>query len=764
MSQYLGDISAYALAVSQGYTGTEEEYAELMASYATVGQTAVTAAQTATTKASEAATSATTATNKATEATTAATTATTKAGEASTSASTATSAKDTAVSAASTATTKATEATTAAATATSAKTDAVAANTAAQSAKTAAQTAQTGAETAAASVEASAAQIATNTADISQLKSEFTALESDGAVPSAEQILTDKGVTDCVPYHYRKTGSNGADRLYDQIVGGTVRFNQLVQNIHETVTRNGVTATNNGDGSMTLSGTATAATAIELTGSFAWAKNHVYYLGKPLQFDLYNGYVAEGKNIVKTTNDITSYIYALISNGVTLNEKIYPQGIDLTAMFGTTIADYIYQLEQTTAGAGVAFFKALFPNDYYPYNAGELVSVSGLSEHKMVGKNLLAKPFVHYESVNVSLDECFFIKSGTYMFHFDSTNATSWRFLVRVMDGDGNLLTDSAYNPSSGLAYYSSVNGWLNQANITVKYIPITIAKDCYIRIMIASGDTSANTTVTGAQLEFGTTATAYKPYKAHSYPLDSTLTLRGVPKLVDGKMCFDGDTYDADGTVTRKYGVVDLGTLNWTKNTSVQNLFYCFRLPDMKVYANTTVADWMSSKYKTTNGNTLETTDKSIAMLNTNHIYVNDSAFTDATATEFKTAMSGVMLVYELTTPTTEEADPYQHLQQCDPNGTEEYVSTGIVPIGHNSFYPENLRAKVEQLPWSFTSLIAPTESAFVATRNYTTGSLFIVDNVLYKATSNIANGGTITPNTNCTATTLSEIISALA
>ena len=174
MSQYLGDISAYALAVSQGYTGTEEEYAELMASYATVGQTAVTAAQTATTKASEAATSATTATNKASEATTAATTATTKAGEASTSASTATSAKDTAVSASQTATTKATEATTAAATAVSAKDDAVSANTAAQSAKTAAQTAQTGAETAAASVQSSAAQIATNAEDISQLKSELS--------------------------------------------------------------------------------------------------------------------------------------------------------------------------------------------------------------------------------------------------------------------------------------------------------------------------------------------------------------------------------------------------------------------------------------------------------------------------------------------------------------------------------------------------------------------------------------------------------------
>ena len=185
MSQYLGDISAYALAVSQGYTGTEEEYAELMASYATVGQTAVTAAQTATTKASEAATSATTATNKASEATTAATTATTKAGEASTSASTATSAKDTAVSASQTATTKATEATTAAATATSAKTDAVAANTAAQSAKTAAQTAQTGAETAAASVQESASQIAQNTSDISELKEDLTQISAQIRVIAA---------------------------------------------------------------------------------------------------------------------------------------------------------------------------------------------------------------------------------------------------------------------------------------------------------------------------------------------------------------------------------------------------------------------------------------------------------------------------------------------------------------------------------------------------------------------------------------------------
>lgn len=49
--------------------------------------------------------------------------------------------------------------------------------------------------------------------------------------------------------------------------------------------------------------------------------------------------------------------------------------IDLTQMFGSTIADYIYSLETAQAGAGVSFFKALFDKDYYPYNAGELMSV-----------------------------------------------------------------------------------------------------------------------------------------------------------------------------------------------------------------------------------------------------------------------------------------------------------------------------------------------------------------------------------------------------
>lgn len=90
MSKFIGIVSAYAYAVSQGYTGTEEEYAELMASYATVAEETAESAESAQASATTANSAASTATNKASEATTAAQTATDKAGEAQQSAQTAT--------------------------------------------------------------------------------------------------------------------------------------------------------------------------------------------------------------------------------------------------------------------------------------------------------------------------------------------------------------------------------------------------------------------------------------------------------------------------------------------------------------------------------------------------------------------------------------------------------------------------------------------------------------------------------------------------
>ena len=63
-----------------------------------------------------------------------------------------------------------------------------------------------------------------------------------------------------------------------------------------------------------------------------------------------------------------------------------------------------------------------------------------------------------------------------------------------------------------------------------------------------------------------------YEPYTKHSYPLDSDLVLRGIPKLdASNNLYFDGDIYESDGTVKRRYGIVDLGTLSWSAGTDSQ-------------------------------------------------------------------------------------------------------------------------------------------------------------------------------------------------
>lgn len=179
-----------------------------------------------------------------------------------------------------------------------------------------------------------------------------------------------------------------------------------------------------------------------------------------------------------------------------------------------------------------------------------------------------------------------------------------------------------------------------------------------------------------------------------NNYPLDD-IELRGPLKLVGNEIKYDGDVYEANGTVTRKYGY--------------------------RAY---------------------EAGDESLA-----------NAITDGTHT-----------VYKLNTPTTELADPFTSPQQVFADGTEEYIDNRTVPIpvGHETKYELDLASKLIGLPWNM-SMIAPVEVEYKATRNYTAGQYLIVDNTLYKVTSNISNGGTITPNSNVTETTVATELIAL-
>ena len=95
---------------------------------------------------------------------------------------------------------------------------------------------------------------------------------------------------------------------------------------------------------------------------------------------------------------------------------------------------------------------------------------------------------------------------------------------------------------------------------------------------------------------------------------------------------------------------------------------------------------------------------DKVVAVGASGTISIRDAS-AGTNPSDFKTAMSGVYLVYELATPTTETADPYTSPQIVNDFGTEEWVLDSDVfpmPVGHNTDYPIDLKAQVEMMPHS--------------------------------------------------------------
>ena len=320
----------------------------------------------------------------------------------------------------------------------------------------------------------------------------------------------------------------------------------------------------------------------------------------------------------------------------------------------------------------MAWLKEHFPKmcQYNPYDAGSIQSVSGLVSHDTVGFN---------------------------QFDGEWNGATvGWRTAINFMP----VIPNETYYVS--LPYWNADNAYADCYDIdkslvqelllmgrnstfvipsNVRFIKPKVWNDKDLRdICINLSDASRNG--------------QYEPYRKSSYPLDSTLTLRGIPKLDNGNLYYDGDVYGADGSVSRKYGVVDLGTLDWHKGNaswSTSSLSTLIKLPT----SNNDVPQLIisSKPYKPVSSN-LDT-----GVAGTYEVIVNLSngvlswrypmdAYTDATA--FKTAMSGVYLVYELATPTTETAQPFTKTQLCDSGGTEEFVTSGIVSVGHKSKYAE--------------------------------------------------------------------------
>lgn len=453
--------------------------------------------------------------------------------------------------------------------------------------------------------------------------------------------------SDSVPYLYRPTPNPSAILADEEIVGGTIAWNQLVQTGASTFNANRGTKSYDSD-TNTFSVAFTSAgtyTGVYTTSTLRSKSNHVYLIRASVNpgdaTAISFGVEGDAKSATVTANAFSNIatlsknatdnkafsLYALTSNvssGTVQFRNI--QVFDVTAYFGTTsIADYLYTLESGTAGAGVAKLRewGFLLKDYFAYDAGSLQSVNTEGK-EVVGKNLFnlkwfAEQHPTYCTWNdvtkelsvtansvlyntgVSIDAPFDI-GGTGRFTFEAKCGSGVNLRFRIYYSDGT------YTETAGIG-----------STITFAKQSQSISNKRVVSVRM-NWSTAGTFVVRNTIMEFGD-ATSYVPYRSTTYPTTPT-DLNGIFKLdANNQLYADGDRYKADGTITRNY----------------------------------TYRDY-------------EAGDESLA-----------NAITD-----------GVHTVVKKNSPTTETADPYAATQIVGKGGTERWIDNRSVPVpvGHRTTY----------------------------------------------------------------------------
>lgn len=250
-------------------------------------------------------------------------------------------------------------------------------------AETAAQTAQAVADSLPDDYVTAVAKIAENTAEISAVKLTDKELQRRvDALYDMGQGVTHRFETDTDTAYVKTIPTGGKLMSVKNIGGRSIMWNQLVKPVPTVVTQAGVKFTFSDDGIITLNGTATTTGSAVSVQSVKNQKGHKYLMiasplsgvyGKDqLQFSSQSyGQDSTGHGTIITNESSNEkwYYTLYVYEGVTYdNVKLQPQIYDLTAMFGSGN-------EPTT----VEEFEKIFPADYYPYNAGEVVR-TGVTE------------------------------------------------------------------------------------------------------------------------------------------------------------------------------------------------------------------------------------------------------------------------------------------------------------------------------------------------------------------------------------------------
>ena len=501
--------------------------------------------------------------------------------------------------------------------------------------------------------------------------------QGDVWFPDSRQLISDGYTTDTEPFLMKGNDSDSDRFELAKKLGNTVGVNQFIAipATDQSETINGVTFTDNRDGSWTVSGLASAdTTKVLYIGSaipsgrkillnYGGIKNtsNQYRVG-----DFNNGdSLANDKYaVVYTSTGTMPYIAIQVFNGANVSFTIHPYGIDLTLWYGSN--DRIpSDLLSHPENWGRYYAGSL---DYEP---GRLENADG-SILTSIHRNIWDEEWEvggYYTSNGAPSSETDRIRTKNYIevipntsyYAYDPTNGNN----LNVLFYDANKAFISATGWHMGIfntpANCRFIHFYTSGAYGNTYNHDITIS-------LYYSGESGYN---------------LYYPYTVLAEADTGSEVLRSAGAVADEKT--------PDGTIIRRVGMVDLSTLLWTKNSSAgfTNRYYAALPVAGKADTQNAIlnAPYHFELYA-------DAEDKSWWISGAT-IYMTDASSNDATA--FTSAISGIYLYYELATPTTEQGTAYNPIIATVKNGVLSWTNTKGIPVGHESHYFENLRKRVE-------------------------------------------------------------------
>ena len=553
-----------------------------------------------------------------------------------------------------------------------------------------------------------ASELADLKEDTTELKQDFNEYHPDLGSGYSAQLLSTVFIEDEVPYNFRTSGGSAdiGDREYDEIVGVSMPVNQLINPNTTGGTSGGITFTYN-NGTITTSGSYTGSSYVGYNCDIVTPKaikDHLYYVsgcaggGAENKFRIWvnsNAAFPLGKRLfdvgggamrkAETDENLGHIEIQIFQNaGDVSGLKFTPQFFDLTLMLGTAIADYVLSLETATAGSGVTWLRhhlpKIFDSGYIPYNAGEMQSVSGLSAHRMTGFNQWDEEWEvgSYGGNGAPVTSATNLrsKSTDYIPVFPSTT-----YYFTALSGSAIKREVFYFDENKQFITFVLMNG---DGTFT------TPKKCVFIRFGMhgAYGAVYKNDICINLHWD-GERDGEYEEYKEYEYALDDSVVLRGKLELdSNNNLRANGDRYLPDGTLERRWRETNMADLTWNYDPSSYRW-------------QTTTLSTVIKNYPSRSANLVS--DKWVADIlaanGDNGKMFTGSGYVFCYSTDSVNKPTGTLL-FELATPTTETAEPYQTPQIVDDWGTEEYVSTSLVPVGHDTKYANNLRAKLEMSP----------------------------------------------------------------